>query len=363
MPIKNWRRAHQNGLPELVFLLPFYERITIRAPYRFGFGGGGQMGGSANKDWNRLESALAIWGGVACNERGQMMSEQELEAYAAAFRRDGFVMMENALTAAQLVALNNQLDEWVDESRNHTGNFGEIMDGRPRFDVEPSTHSADTPALRRVTSPMEVSDAYLAATRDNAALDLTAKIFGPNIKLLATKINLKLPGSGTAVKYHQDFPFEPHSNDDVMTVLYFLDDVTLENGPLEAVPGSHKGEIYSLWHDGVFTGAVDPALEDGFCENAVKCTGKAGSACLMHSRLMHASLPNFTDSPRCLFIVTYVAEDAVALAPNPLPTPFDGEIVRGEHTGRVRSTPFAMELPEYPKEASFFGQQAKTQPM
>ena len=287
------------------------------------------------------------------------MQRNDLTDYVTSFENYGYVLMENAITADQLAALNDQLRRWVDESRQHDGNFGEIMDGRPRFDVEPRTHSPETPALRRISSPIELSDSYLAVTRDNAALDLTAEIFGPNIKLVATKVNLKLPGSGTAVKYHQDFPFEPHSNDNVMTVLIFLDDVTPDNGPLEVVPGSHRGKIYTLWHDGVFTGAVDPDMEKGLRDASVSCTGKAGSACLMHSRLLHASLPNMTNAPRSLFIVTYVAEDAVPLSPNPIPHVYDGDIMRGRHTGRVRCTPYEMDLPEYPKEASFFGQQDK----
>lgn len=287
------------------------------------------------------------------------MQRNDLTDYVTSFENDGYVLMENAITADQLAALNDQLRRWVDESRQHVSNFGEIMDGRPRFDVEPRTHSPETPALRRISSPIEVSDSYLAVTRDNAALDLTAEIFGPNIKLVATKVNLKLPGSGTAVKYHQDFPFEPHSNDNVMTVLIFLDDVTPDNGPLEVVPGSHRGKIHTLWHDGVFTGAVDPDMEKGLRDASVSCTGKAGSACLMHSRLLHASLPNMTNAPRSLFIVTYVAEDAVPLSPNPIPHVYDGDIMRGRHTGRVRCTPYEMDLPEYPKEASFFGQQDK----
>ena len=287
------------------------------------------------------------------------MQRNDLTDYVTSFENDGYVLMENAITADQLAALNDQLRRWVDESRQHDSNFGEIMDGRPRFDVEPRTHSPETPALRRISSPIEVSDSYLAVTRDNAALDLTAEIFGPNIKLVATKVNLKLPGSGTAVKYHQDFPFEPHSNDNVMTVLIFLDDVTPNNGPLEVVPGSHRGKIHTLWHDGVFTGAVDPEMEEELRDASVSCTGKAGSACLMHSRLLHASLPNMTNAPRSLFIVTYVAEDAVPLSPNPIPHVYDGDIMRGRHTGRVRCTPYEMNLPEYPKEASFFGQQDK----
>ena len=88
--------------------------------------------------------------------------------------------------------------------------------------------------------------------------------------MLATKINLKLPGSGTAVKYHQDFPFEPHSNEDIMTVLYFLDDVTFDNGPLEVIPGSHKGEIFSLWQDGIFTGAGDKLVEEKYRKKLIR---------------------------------------------------------------------------------------------
>ena len=77
----------------------------------------------------------------------------------------------------------------------------------------------------------------------------------------------------------------------------------------------------------------------------------------MHSAVLHGSSANLTADPRRLFIITYVAEDARAFVANPIPTMRDGTIVRGKATGSVRSVPFEMELPEYPKTASFFGQQ------
>ena len=287
------------------------------------------------------------------------MSGEALNKYRSDFNRSGFVMVPDALTFNQLEVMRDQLDSWIDESRQHKENFGSTIDGRPRFDLEPKSHSSTNPALRRISSPIEISDEYLEITRDNKGLDIVAHIFGPNIKLVNTKVNLKLPGSGTSVKYHQDFPFEPHSNDDLVTTLYFLDDVTLENGPLEVVPGTHKEEIYSLWHNGVFTGSVSPEVEKNAQKNSVKCVGKAGTACLMHTRVLHGSLPNYTSKPRCLFITCYAAEDAIALDRNHIPSKFDGEIVRGTRTGRVRTSVFDMELPEYPKETSFFGQQSK----
>ncbi len=287
------------------------------------------------------------------------MTQESFDKYLSDFNRNGFVMVQDALTANQLAVMRDQLDRWITQSRQHKTNFGSTMDGRPRFDLEPKSHSSTNPALRRISSPIEISDDYLEITRDNKALDLVAYIFGPNIKLVNTKVNLKLPGSGTTVKYHQDFPFEPHSNDDLVTTLYFLDDVTLDNGPLEVVPGTHKEKIHSLWHDGVFTGAVSAEVEKNAQKSSIKCVGKAGTACLMHTRVLHGSLPNNTQKPRRLFIACYAAEDAIALDRNHIPSKFDGEIVRGSRTGRVRTSVFDMELPEYPKETSFFGQQSK----
>ena len=84
------------------------------------------------------------------------------------------------------------------------------------------------------------------------------------------------------MKYHQDFPFTPHSNDDVVTALLMVDEVTEENGPLEVVKGSHTGPIHGLWHDGKFTGAVAPEVEADASASAVK-VHRAGRRRLPHA--------------------------------------------------------------------------------
>jgi len=166
-----------------------------------------------------------------------------------------------------------------------------------------------------------------------------------------------LPHSATVVKWHQDFPFTPHSNDDLITALLMVDEVTMENGPLEVWSGTHKSDIHSLWHDGVFTGAVDDAVTNAALDNRSFCTGKAGSVCLMHTRLLHGSAKNNSDHPRTLYIMVFSATDAVALTPSPVPSKHQGIVVRGHDDGRVRSVHFDIERPELPKGASFFTQQ------
>ena len=282
-----------------------------------------------------------------------MLSEQQ----KTTFWEDGVIVIDSAYSQEELEPLRHRHQCWIDESRQHDGPFGEMLDGRPRFDVEPR-HSADAPALRRVASPEEISDEYLQLIQGGFLLAAVADLLGDNLRFHHAKLNSKLPGSGTVVKWHQDFTFDPHSNDDCITAMLFLDDTDSEIGPPRVVPGSHRGELYSLWQEGRFTGAVDEAVARDCEADAIECLGPAGSLCLMHTRALHASSENLTQRPRSLYIATLTAADAIPLAPCAVPSIYAGRIVRGREPGRIRSVAFDMEMPEIPSGASFFNQQA-----
>lgn len=235
------------------------------------------------------------------------------------FDRDGYLIIENAIPSDKLASLRADFSRWVQESRHQTRNYGRTIDGRDRFSLQPG-HSKERPALRRIASPNELSEHYLDVMRTSKAVDAVCDLFGPNLRFNNAKINSKLPGAQTEVKYHQDFQFELHTNDDLMTVLYFIDEVTIENGPLEVVPGTHKGVLHELWHDGVFTGAVSAEVEAQAKLDSVSCTGAAGSACLMHTRLLHGSAPNNSSQARTLYICSYNAEDAQPIIDNHIPS-------------------------------------------
>ncbi|MDQ7250614.1 phytanoyl-CoA dioxygenase family protein [Dongia sedimenti] len=281
------------------------------------------------------------------------------EAQKEFFWTHGYLMAPDAVTPAELAALRHDFNDWVEESRGKTQNYGVMIDGRPRFDLEPG-HSASQPALRRINSPVEVSQAFHDVMADSRMTDYVADLIGPNVKFHHSKVNSKLPGAATKVKWHQDFPFTPHSNDDLVTALLLLDDMTEENGALEVLAGSHRGDLHSLWHNGVFTGSIEERVADDMQRRAALCLGSAGSVCLMHTRLAHGSKPNLSKLSRTLFICVYSAEDAVPLVPNPVPSALEGLVVRGARTGRVRSKDFALQLPQKPAQASFFAQQAAT---
>jgi ectoine hydroxylase-related dioxygenase (phytanoyl-CoA dioxygenase family) len=284
-----------------------------------------------------------------------MLSREQIDN----FWRDGYLVAENAVSDAQLRNLQESICDWVEESRNHDTPFGEAtVDGRPRFDMG-AEHCAEHPALRRVNNPSEISAHYNDVMRNSAMVDMVADLIGANVKYHHCKINLKLPGSYTSVGYHQDFSYTPHTNDDVVTALLMLDDVTEENGCLMVVPGSHRGPIYSLFDGATFTGFLNPQEERALKKNEVAAIGKAGDVCFMHTRLVHGSAANASDRPRGLFICVYTAADAFPLARNPMPSTLEGTIVRGEGTRVARLMQADIELPEQPKMASFFAVQGQ----
>ncbi|HDG1670008.1 phytanoyl-CoA dioxygenase family protein [Kluyvera ascorbata] len=274
------------------------------------------------------------------------------------FHQQGYLVVEGVLSSDEIAALQTDFDGWVEESRAHDAVWGETLDGRPRFDLE-QDHSPDHPSLRRVTSPTEISAAYHHAALNSRMATIAAQLIGGSgTRFHHSKINSKLPHTATQVKWHQDFLFTPHSNDDIITALLMVSDVTPENGPLNVVPASHKGPLWSHWQNERFTGAVDTDVVDAHCQQPEACFGPSGSVCFMHTRLLHASSPNETAQPRTLFISVYAAEDALPFGENPLPSAHAGQLVAGAESGLVRSTVNQLRLPQKPRGASFFVQQA-----
>jgi hypothetical protein len=253
------------------------------------------------------------------------------------FWRDGVLTLPDAVSDSQLVALREQLQAWIDESRGHDVAWGALIDGRPRFDLA-GGHSPDDPQLRRVNSPCEVSDAYRNVMRDSRMTDMVADLIGAD----------------TEVGWHQDFPFTPHTNDDLVTALLFLDDVTMENGALMVVAGSHLTGLRSLYRGDRFVAMVADDVAAAARHVAVPAIGPAGSVCLMHTALLHGSHANASARSRNLFITVYRAADAWPLAASPVPSSLMGTIVRGQPRRTARLMGGTVELPPDSAASSFF---------
>lgn len=108
------------------------------------------------------------------------------EAQISEFRETGVIVVESAYSTAALEPLRRQHQAWIDESRQHDGPFGEMLDGRPRFDVEPGHCAA---------SPEEISPDFLNLIERGPMLEAVADLLGDDLRFHHAKLNSKLPGS------------------------------------------------------------------------------------------------------------------------------------------------------------------------
>ena len=228
-----------------------------------------------------------------------MLTSDQIEFYF----ENGYLLVEDAVTPDQLAQMRGITLDFIERSRNVT-----VSD--EVYDLDEG-HSSEMPKLTRIKLPHKQHPFFWEVLKNSRITEVLRQLVGPSAVLQTSKLNVKAPGGGAAVEWHQDWAFYPHTNDDMLAFGVFLEDISAENGPLQVIPGSHKGPILSHnSSDGIFCGAVDPCDPEFEQEKAVTITGKAGSMSVHHVRALHGSAPNLSDRARLLLFYECCAADA-----------------------------------------------------
>ena len=270
-----------------------------------------------------------------------MLTQLEIDSY----NELGYTGVQNVLTFEEVQELRAVTDNLVEESRKIT-----VSD--EVFDLEPE-HTPDSPKVRRIKSPISVHPIFDQIIRHSGILDIVAQLIGPDIRTNGNKLNMKLSEVGSAVEWHQDWAFYPHTNDDILAVGVCLDDMTKEDGCLLVVPESHKGPILDHHLDGYFAGAVtDESFDDS---DAKKIELRAGGVSIHHVRALHGSLPNTSSNQRRLLLFQYCAGDSWPLSG----IDWDGyksSFLRGQPANQPRlvDVPVRMPLPGSKRTGSIY---------
>lgn len=267
------------------------------------------------------------------------LSDQQIEIY----REDGFLIVENVLSAVEVEALRQVTDAFIERARD-------VAEHNDVYDLEPS-HSASDPRVRRIKTPHAQDEIYAQVMRHPAILAILRQLISPSLRFDTSKLNMKAAGYGAAVEWHQDWAFYPHTNDDLAAVGVMMDDCSVENGPLLCVPGSHKGPVFDHHSDGYFCGAIDPETPGLGLDNVRPCIGPAGSISIHHARTIHGSALNTSDKMRRLLLFQYRAADAWPLVGSLQPQSWEewqGLLLCGDDdpiTPRSTDVPIRLPLP------------------
>jgi phytanoyl-CoA hydroxylase len=276
------------------------------------------------------------------------LSEEQLRRYS----RDGYVAVDGVLDAGELTELRDVTDMFVDRSR-------EVDTNTDVFDLEPG-HTAQSPKLRRLKDPYRQHPAYERLLRDERILNMVEQLIGPRIRFQNTKLNMKSPEFGSPVKWHQDWAFYPHTNDDLLAVGIAIDDMLLENGCLMVIPGSQNGPVMDHRQGGMFVGAVKPA---GLASRAVPLQLRAGGVSLHHTRLLHGSAANTSRQPRRFLLFEYCSGDAWPLMGVPDWDAYHARLLRGEEVDepRMEHVPIRIPLPKSMPQGTIYELQSRFQ--
>jgi ectoine hydroxylase-related dioxygenase (phytanoyl-CoA dioxygenase family) len=273
-----------------------------------------------------------------------MLTRAQIDFYTT----NGFLAVEGVYSPQEMKEARAVVEEFVERSRGVTAHTDV-------FDLEPG-HSAAEPRVRRIKSPYLHHPTFNRLVRHERMLNVVAALVGPGVRLHGNKLNMKSAGYGSAVEWHQDFAFYPHSNDDVLAVGVALDDCLLENGCMLMVPGSHRWPILDHHQDGVFVGAFDLKQEGIDLRRAVPVEVHEGGITLHHCRTAHGSAVNTSSAPRRLFLMELAAVDAWPSLGVADLAAFDAKILRGQPTAsyRVKTMDIRVPSPKHERMGSIY---------
>lgn len=273
------------------------------------------------------------------------------------YRDSGFVIVPSVLSPQEVAELRRVTDEICEGAAG-------LTQGNEIYDLEDS-HTPANPKVRRIKNPNVQHIIFDKLMRDARILEPLKQLLGPSVRFKTSKLNLKAKGYGAPVEWHQDWAFYPHTNDDITAVGVLLNDVGPDNGPLNFLPGSHKGPTYDHHHDGIFCGAVDVDKEGIDLSHAVPCLAPAGSISYHHVRMLHGSDSNRSNMDRALLLYEMAAGDAFPISGGMTEITdlddFNAKLLCGEPTimPRMTDVPVRIPLPRHNDATSIYQSQGK----
>ncbi len=239
----------------------------------------------------------------------------------AFFRENGYVRFDDVLDERELEVLRTDLDAARAERkgfvRDLAANGGNGMGGARKD---------------RILQMLNLWEHYPA---------IRAYVFGGRVAKMAQRLTgseaihlyhdqalVKEPGPSAPSPWHQDQPYWPSKEPGMLSCWMALDDVTVERGCMQFIPGSnHWGEFPPISFAG-----EGKALKEYLDEaqrakwEPVPVELKAGSCTFHHGLTFHYTNANTTDHIRRAFVTIFIPEGITYAAEGKMESPFDDSI-------------------------------------
>jgi len=238
------------------------------------------------------------------------LSKVQIEA----FRREGLLVIPRVFSPPELAVLEAALPQITESAQ-------------AKIQTD-----ATTGTVRMSHGAHLYSEAFRRLCLHPRLVQPSRQLVEAEIHLYQSRLEMKAglgKASARGWPWHQDFSTwnladgmpEPKA----VIVFLFLDDVTVSNGPLLVVPGSHRhgmigDKAAAVGPDGEYRQLIiapedlrDLAGRDGIAA----LTGSAGTVAFLHCNLVHGSTENISPMRRALFGAVFNAVDNRPTHPRP----------------------------------------------
>ncbi|BDI32014.1 hypothetical protein CCAX7_40650 [Capsulimonas corticalis] len=199
----------------------------------------------------------------------------------ALIRRDGYVLMEDALTSSQVATLSIAYDAQL-----------------ARTPLAPGATRVETPRI------LERDPAFETLMDLPTTFPIARAVIGADIELASGgELDHKLPRTPAYISWHNDFQWMtdiPYPRQNFwLRCTYFLSDVREDTGPFTLLPGTHRNDR-----------ACPPEMNEAngqpkFIPGQIGVTGPAGSCLINNTEIWHTNSPLTGDLPRRLIMILY----------------------------------------------------------
>lgn len=248
------------------------------------------------------------------------LSDQQVSFY----RENGFIQLFDVLAPDELAAAREALadaDRLQLDARHHTSKL----------------NSEYEKVFVQKVNLWLVHDGMRAYVHSPKIANIARRLAGfRQTRLWHDHALTKMPGDSKESPWHQDLPYWPMVEAGALSCWMALDDVDVDNGCMQFIPGSHRwGRLEPIRltdPQDLFALTPDAASRD-FTPSVMRMP--AGSCTFHDGRTFHYASANSTDRPRRAIVTIFMADgttysgarhvvsDRAGLAPG---SPFDGPL-------------------------------------
>jgi ectoine hydroxylase-related dioxygenase (phytanoyl-CoA dioxygenase family) len=226
-------------------------------------------------------------------KNGYPITEDQVRFY----EENGFIQLHDVLGGEEIQRMRVALDRAIDDVKRHNLNLG------------PRTDAGYTKVFLQMVNLWERYPVVEEYVHDRRIAEIARRLTrAPYVRLWHDQGLVKFPRDSKATAWHQDTVYWPMNEYGGLSCWMALDDVTVDNGCMWFIPGSHKlgplepVDLGNATDDSILS-VLPPEFRD---RKPVSMEMKAGS-CTFHNGLtLHYAGPNVSDRLRRAMVTIFI---------------------------------------------------------